>query len=434
MSLSTIVTSIILSVFTFFASIMAPSYTAPVLEMKEDDFVPVMRFVATSDTHIEDFGDVGCKRTSAMLKTAYAISEADPDYKNLDAVVFSGDITDNGRRKSFYSFAAITDNEIRDGTERLAVVAKAHDSYRFQNNSLKVFTEITGQETDFHRVIGGFHFIGISRSSTLKHYTEKQVEWLDENIAAAVAADPEKPVFVFQHEHVRDTVYGSSKSDGWGLETFTDVLEKYPQVVHISGHSHFPANDPRAVWQGSFTAINDGGLAYYELAVDGKNGQFPAEKERMSQALIVEVDADNRVLVKVLDVDEGKIMREFLIDNITEENKTKYAFDTRKEAASAPVFSEGSALQCKKDGMKYYVTVPQAEVEEENEVFVYRIEVLNERGRTIHKDWAFSDYFHADRPESITFDGFVAISKNFTVKVCAEDVWGNRSDYLEIKV
>ena len=237
---------------------MTPSYTAPVPEIKQDDFIPVMRFVATSDTHIEKLGDTGCQRISAMMKTAYAISEADEDYKNLDAVVFSGDITDNGHKESFYAFAAVTNNEIREGTERLAVVAKAHDSYTHFNNSLKVYTGITGQETDFHRVIGGFHFIGVSRSATLKHYTKDQVKWLDENIAAAVEADPQKPVFVFQHEHVRDTVYGSSKSDGWGLDTFTDVLKKYPQVVHISGHSHFPANDPRAVWQGSFTAINDG--------------------------------------------------------------------------------------------------------------------------------------------------------------------------------
>ena len=109
-----------------------------------------------------------------------------------------------------------------------------------------------------------------------KHnYTEMAYEILDlcpTDISAAVEADPEKPVFVFQHEHVRDTVYGSSKSDGWGLETFTEVLSKYPQVVHISGHSHFPANDPRAIWQGNFTAVNDGGLGYFELAVDGTVG------------------------------------------------------------------------------------------------------------------------------------------------------------------
>lgn len=434
MRIASVLTAIILSLFTLCASIITPSFVAPVPEIKEDDFVPVMRFVAASDTHIEKLGDVGCQRASAMIKTAYAISEADADYKNLDAVVFSGDLTDNGYKRSFYAFTAITNSEIRKGTERLAIIAKSHDSYTYLSNSPEIFTEITGQESDFHRVINGFHFIGVSRSDTIKHYSKNQIEWLDENIAAAVEADPEKPVFVFQHEHVRDTVYGSSKSDGWGLDVFTQVLAKYPQVVHISGHSHFPANDPRAIWQGEFTAINDGGLAYFELAVDGKNGQFPEEKDRMSQALIIEVDADNRVLVKVLDVDEGKIMREFLIDNITEENKKKYSFESRKEQASAPVFPEGSALSYEKRDGKHYVTVPQASVSEDNEVFLYRISVLNERGKSVYEDWAFSDYFFSDMPESITFDGFIMLRKNFTVKVCAEDVWGNRSEPLEIKI
>ena len=202
MSIISTVTAVILAMFTLVASILSPSFSAPVPEMEEDDFIPVMRFVATSDTHIKKLGDIGCKRASSMIKTAYALSEADEDYKELDAVVFSGDLTDDGYLGSFFAFAATTDSEIREGTERLAVVAKAHDSYTFSKNSLKVFTGITGQETDFHRVIDGFHFIGISRSDTLKHYTDAQVKWLDENIASAVSADPEKPVFVFQHEHV----------------------------------------------------------------------------------------------------------------------------------------------------------------------------------------------------------------------------------------
>ncbi|MBR2078833.1 MAG: hypothetical protein IJ962_01355, partial [Clostridia bacterium] len=57
MSISTIITSIILSIFTFFSSLMAPSFAAPVPQIEQDDFIPVLRFVATSDTHIEKLGD-----------------------------------------------------------------------------------------------------------------------------------------------------------------------------------------------------------------------------------------------------------------------------------------------------------------------------------------------------------------------------------------
>lgn len=426
--------SFILSIFTFIASLITPGFVSPVPENKEDDFVPVMRFVATSDTHIQTLGDTGCQRLSKMIKAAYAYAESDADYKNIDAFTFSGDITDNGFFSSFAAFTAITDTEIRQDTERLAVVAKAHDSYTFGNGSLDIFSKMTNQDTDFHKVINGFHFIGISRSDTIFHYTEEQVKWLDENIAQAVNESPEKPVFVFQHEHVRDTVYGSSKTDGWGLDNFTEVLNKYPQVVHISGHSHFPANDPRAIWQDTFTALNDGGLAYFELAVDGKNGQFPDGDDTMTQALIIEVDAKNRVLVKVFDVDAGEIIKEFLIDNITEENKTKYNPEYRKEKSSAPVFKNDAELKTEIRNAKVYITTPQAEVSGDNEVFVYRFVVSNSDGKEIRNSWEFSDYYFAEKPEYITNDGFILFKGTYTVSVFAEDVWGNRSAPLTTEI
>ena len=47
---------------------------------------------------------------------------------------------------------------------------------------------ITGQETDFHRIINGFHFIGVSASPIEgEHYDENQKKWLVEQLDAAVA-------------------------------------------------------------------------------------------------------------------------------------------------------------------------------------------------------------------------------------------------------
>lgn len=427
--------SLILSFLMIFTSIFTMFASAPVPEVPEDDFVPVLRFVSTSDTHVLALGDKPCYRIANMIKSAYAVAESDPDYKYLDAVTFSGDITDEGTFTAFSAFTSVTDKLIKDGTERLAVVAKAHDGYTYDAKSLEIFTELTGQETDFHRVIKGYHFIGISRApSETEQYTEAQLQWLDNELKAATEAAPAQPVFVFNHEHIKNTVFGSYASDGWGVDYFTDILSKYPQVVDISGHSHYPANDPRAIWQGAFTAINDGGLAYYEFTVDAETSVHPEKSKTMTQALIVEVDKDNRVLVRVLDVDKGKFVAEYLIDNITDSVKTKYDHNVRKENSTAPVFSENAALSVKNGLTGITVTVPQAQTGADNEVYLYRLVVTDEKGDTVYTAWKLSEYYFADVPDSVSFDSFRLSGGRYTLSVHAEDVWGNSSAPLTAEI
>ena len=155
----------------------------------------------------------------------------------------------------------------------------------------------------------------------------------------------------------------------------------------------------------------------------------------MTQALIIEVDADNRVLVRVLDVDKGVFLREFLIDNVTDAKKEKYNHDVRKANSVAPGFSEDASLSVEKDKMgRYIVTVPQASVSGDKEVFLYRRTVTDENGKTIHKDWTFSEYYFAQRPDTVSFDAFINLKGNFTVTVAAEDVWGNQSETLSAAV
>ena len=427
--------SFILSFLMLFTSIFVPFANAPVPEVPEDDFVPVLRFVATSDTHVIALGDKPSYRIANMVKTAYAIAENDPDYKCLDAVTFSGDITDDGTFTAFSAFAAVTDKVIRDETQRLAVLAKSHDSNTYGAEALNIFTSLTGQETDFHRVIKGYHFIGISRSPYDDvQYSEEQLSWLDAELEAATKAAPEQPVFVFNHEHIKNTVFGSYDYDGWGVDYFTEILNKYPQVVDISGHSHYPANDPRSIWQGAFTAINDGGLAYYEFTVDDKTSVHPEKHKTMTQALLIEVDAANRVLVRVLDVDKGCFVAEYLIDNVTEGVKTKYDHNVRRENSTGPVFKDGAALEVNERLGIINVTVPQAQVGEDNKVYLYRLSVTDKDGKELHSAWELSQYYFAEVPESISFDGFTVLADGCTIKVVAEDVWGNQSEALVYEI
>lgn len=424
--------SIILSFLMLFASLFVPFAKVESPE-STGDFQPQLRFIATSDTHIYALGDKGCTRIAKMINSAYEIAEKDSSYNRLDAVVFSGDITDDGTFTAFSAFAATTDKAIRGDTQRLAVVAKSHDGGTYDNASLDIFTSLTGQETDFHRVINGYHFIGISRADEAGvHYSEAQVQWLDGELAKAVAAAPLQPVFVFQHEHVLDTVFGSYTYDGWGMDTFKAVLEKYPQAVHISGHSHYPANDPRSIWQGTFTAIGDGGLAYYEFTVDDETSVHPDGYKSMTQALMVEVDALNRVRIRVLDVDAGEFVAEYLVDNVATPVKLKYNHDARRLMSEGPVFSDDAQLKTEKKLGKYDVTVPEASVKgDDNKVYLYRISVTDKNGNEKYSAWELSGYYYADVPASVTFSN-VPYAEGDSISVVAEDVWGNQSEALTL--
>ena len=152
---------------------------------------------------------------------------------------------------------------------------------------------LTGCDADFHKVINVFHFIGLSDSDTDGiHYTQKQIHWLKEQLDAAVAEDHNKPIFVTHYEHNYNTVYGSEPYAGGGVSYFKATLQKYPQVVDFYGHSHYPLNDPRSIWQSGFTAIGTGVLAYTEMTVKDIRIFDPADYYETSTFWIVEVNAE----------------------------------------------------------------------------------------------------------------------------------------------
>lgn len=394
-------------------------------------FTPVTRFLVASDSHVSSSGDAQCQRITTMFNQVYALSNANQYYKNLDAAFFAGDLTNTGTQAQFNAFAATTKNALQGNTKLYAVAAKSHDCSSMGANAISYFSNLLGQPSDFHVVINGFHFIGISASNTSAHYTSAQVAWLDAQLQEATRSAPQQPVFVFQHEHISNTVFGSYDQDGWGMDTFSAVLEKYPQAIDFSGHSHYPANDPRSIWQGTYTAVGTGGLYYAEFTVDDQNCIHPDQYETVAQALIVEIDAQNRVLVKVLDVTANRILCTYLIDNVTSANKEKYSHETREAAAVAPTFADDAQLTVQKSGSTTKITVPQASVSANsgNEVYVYRLTVTDANGNVVLTDWEFSKYYIADRPDSITFS--VQLPSNArNISVAAEDVWGHLSEPL----
>lgn len=417
-----------LSFLTFFGSLMSLSVKP---EAPEDtgDFTPVLRFVVSSDSHVETMGDKQTSRLQKMIKLGYDIAENDKEYNNLDAVLMAGDLTDNGTKIGFTSYAAAANAVLKDDTQFLSVVARAHDGGTMDESSLAYFSEVTGQDTDFHKVINGFHFIGISRSETSgEHYSQYQKDWLVEQLNAAVADDPFKPIFVMHHEHVSNTVYGSSDFEGWGMSDFADILKLYPQVVDFSGHSHYPINDARSVWQGEFTALGTGGLYYVELTVDDERTVHPDGHKKVASFWVVEVDASNQIRFRAVDLEAEEYLCEY---NLSSPFERKYTPAQQILRSKAPVFDDDAKLELKESFGKYRVNFDAAKSTDGMPIFIYRAYAVDAGGNKTPVGKSLAEYYIYDVPATVTIELENLPEGEFTLEVVAENCYGMQSAPLK---
>ena len=403
---------------------------------KPSDFVPVLRFVASSDTHVREDSDVTTERIGKMLDTAYALSDRDRHYKNLDAVLVAGDLTNSGKKGEYDRFDRTFHSALRDGTKLLAVVARNHDGYTQSRKTIRDrCSEITGVGADFDVVIGGCHFIGVSVSGIFPlHYDAGQLRRLKQQLDAAVREDPTKPIFVMHHEHSLNTVYGSTLYDGWGVPYFNDLLRKYPQVVELSGHSHYPLNDPRSVWQGAYTAIGTGAIKSSEFTIGAKRAYHPDDDAQTSTFWIIDVNAQHDLRLRGLDVLEGRILCDFVIPNPADPDNRDFTPEKREAASEAPVFGKGATIDVTTTGNVVRAVVPAAQSSETDPAVLYRIAAQNALGTTIAKSWTLPSYYRAVTQDSIELELKNLPSGKYTICVTAENAYGKTSQPLSATV
>ena len=410
----------------------APAFAASA----DEDFTPVIRFVACSDTHISDSNDTNEHRIQAMMELAYGIADSDPNYTALDALLIAGDLTNDGTKTEFDRFWAAVSGALREGTQFLGVVAKNHDGYEMKRAELRAYyNALTTNDADFHTVINGYHFIGLSASENdAAHYDAGQLSWLKEQLDAATAEDPQKPVFFMHHEHVRGTVYGSSQYDGWGITKFTSILNQYPQVVDFSGHSHYPLNDPRSIWQGNFTAVGTGAITYSEFTIDLYRAYHPADSRATANCWIVELDAASNMRLRGYDVNEGVLLCEEVLKNPADPANRDYTPAKREAASKPPVFDDSAALTLEPGFGTCTVTAPAAQSEDGLPVVLYRVNVKDSLGMTVAKTWILPGYYRAIPQETVSETLTDLPAGEYTVSVVAENAYGMQSAPLQASV
>ncbi len=286
---------------------------------------PLYTFDIVTDTHVTtDQSNIKNKNFLTMLKD---VVKVDPDSETL---VVIGDMTDTGYESEYQNLMSMY-NSVSGAPNMLWAIGN-HDftlnrgNYTTQTNLFYKYAKVDNVYYD--KWIQGNHFIflGSEAVDTAEGInaiiTDAQLNWLESKLAENYI--PGKPIFVYCHQAIYNTVAGSLPGQGWdGIgDEGTDadaseqrlkaILAKYPEAMYFTGHSHWELNSVGTMYEGNSsmcTAFNAGSAGYLWTSYGNtySGGYYYSDDHGGSQGFVVEVYRD-KVVVRGRDFVEGKWM------------------------------------------------------------------------------------------------------------------------------
>jgi predicted phosphodiesterase len=385
------------------------------------------RFAVLSDTHFDNREGGG---ETSDVKVSRALQNLTLKNGKLDAIFDVGDVTDHGQATEYdHMLVVFTNPQYVPQDVPVYYLMGNHDNS--QGGEYNYLAK-TRQPMNQYLEIKGYPFITISQTGTGSgDYNHAAQRFLRESLKDAETNYPGKPIFVFVHVPPQNTCYGSGATDGWGSAVFPPLLEPYPQVIVFGGHSHFPLGDPRSIWQGKYTSVNDGSTTYSEVEPNiVSDGIHPADYNKVTEGLIVNLkDGGNAVEMERWDTRRNE---EILPRWTVRAPYDGSNFDSEyrgRTGAPPPVFAAGSSdrITIVQSAGKWQITFPQAT---DNEVVHHYI--INVRdaasNEVIQTQRRFSFYYlNSDMPGSLTaeFSGLPA-DRSLKVEIIAVDAYYDR--------
>jgi hypothetical protein len=387
---------------------------------------PDLVFPVISDVHIQrqsnDF-------LNKLITTLDQLNEVVP---KQDAFVVVGDLTDLGLVEEYDKFFSAYN--VRKQPQAISMFAIGnHDYWNGLSavNAQKRFLEKTGMESIYyHKIVNGYHFIVLytEDGNTPGTFSVKQIEWLGEQLKIANDDDPKKPIFVFHHQPIKGTIYGSEWGFDQNRDLFYNTLAQYPQVISFSGHTHYPLDDPKIIHQKDFTAIGTSTGAYMWLDSGRIQGEIPEGASILNQALIVEV-YNNKVIIKRRDIHNNDWTGEpFEISYPANKENFKYTDDRDKKP---PFFTKDAMLSIVNEkATATSVAIMFTQAKDNLLVHDYKIIARNAETKEVVKEYlAFSEFYSDPVPNPLTLQiGELKPSTMYEIEVLAVDAFGNVSN------
>ena len=229
-----------------------------------------VKFGVITDAHIPNIETIEKNLYNALFELKR---------REIDLIIFAGDICDQNQEWAYEIYKTIFDSVFAENRPQVLAVSGNHDLWSKVHVCDKTAAENLKKynfqsDVNTHIELNGFHFIGVTsypyfegkdtetegafEASKRGDYTYIE-DWLKAELEKACSVSG-KPVFVITHFPPKNTLPGSYLTEWDGNQTLAKIFKRYPQVISISGHTHFSLYDERSIHQRDFTSVNGGSL------------------------------------------------------------------------------------------------------------------------------------------------------------------------------
>ena len=144
----------------------------------------------------------------------------------------------------------------------------------------------------------------------------------------------------------------------WGNPERRKILDKYPQVVHISGHVHGTLTNELNIWQGNFTSVNAGCLFTWAGALTGNTPVSMLS----DMAMIMEIYPEKLVFRRFFSMSKEEYQADtpWTVPLPFDRKTAPYNIESRKAKTVAPEFPDNTKIDVKIADKGVKISFPQA--------------------------------------------------------------------------
>lgn len=399
--------------------------------MSDPNYTPVVRFLAVTDLH---FGTQSPGAFENAMAQFYKMAAKHPSYTGVDAVISAGDNVQVAQEADYQKLEAALASALKPETQFIS----CYGNHEYLDSGMNLMPQadadaLWNQYVDLKMDdvydLNGFKVITNSPRNMSDFSTN--LDWLKKSLGDAVTADPDKPIFVFQHFQAPDGGLGSDETIASMAHPY-EIMKDYSQIINFSGHTHQPLTNPASVRQQYYTSVVGGYWFYNNPKVT------PSNEPIGYQAMIVEVDANNEVRMYPYSFRYNEYLTDApYVVNAKEGRTDSFAIedfeytDARKDASQSPVFPGGSNLDVSDITATSFKMTFGAAQDDEMVVRYRAILTRKDTGAKLREETITSGYAMHQIPTSYTHTitgAFAGVSA--VLSIYAEDPYGNLSEPL----